>query len=66
MVTRGRLGRAEGNFAFRAVLRTAGVRADVVRAAPLTHREVNEAVGKPGDTIVTPPLMRFLRACVPD
>ena len=64
MFTRGRLGRAQGNVDFRDVLRAAGVQADVVRAAPLTHRQVNEAVGKPGDTIVTPPLMRFLRACV--
>ena len=58
MFTRGRLGRAQGNVDFRDALRTAGVHADVVRAAPLTHRQVNEAVGKPGDTIVTPRLMR--------
>ena len=64
MVTRGRLGRAQGNVAFRDALRRAGVAADVVRAAPLTHRQVNEAVGRAGDTIVTPPLMAFLRNCV--
>jgi arylformamidase len=64
LLTRGRIDRYEGNVAFRDALRKAGTHADVVRVNPLTHEQVNEAVGKPGDTLVTPPLMRFLRACV--
>jgi acetyl esterase/lipase len=64
MFTRGRAVRAQGNLAFRDVLRRAGVAADVVRVNPLTHRQVNEAVGKNGDTLVTPPLLRFLRGCL--
>jgi acetyl esterase/lipase len=64
MFSRGRLDRYQGNLAFRDVLRDAGAHADVRRVNPLTHRQVNEAVGKPGDTLVTPPLLRFLRACV--
>lgn len=64
MFTRGRLERAQGNVAFRDALRTAGTHADVMRVNPLTHRQVNAAVGKPGDTLVTPPLMTFLRGCV--
>ena len=64
LFTRGRIDRFRGNLAFRDVLRAAGAAADVVRVNPLTHAQVNEAVGAPGDTRVTPPLMRFLRACV--
>lgn len=30
----------------------------------LTHEEINEAVGAPGDTVVTPPLLDFFRDCV--
>lgn len=64
LFTRGRIDRYAGNLAFRDALRAAGAHADVVRVNPLTHQQVNLAVGKPGDTLVTPPLMRFLRACV--
>jgi hypothetical protein len=64
LFTRGRIDRYHGNVEFRDALRAAGTTAEVVRVNPLTHAQVNEAVGKPGDTLVTPPLMRFLRACV--
>jgi len=64
MFTRGRINRLQGNVAFRDALRAAGASANVVRVNPLTHEQVNEAIGKPGDTPVTPPLMSFLRACV--
>ena len=64
MFTRGRIDRLQGNVALRDVLRASGASADVVRVNPLTHQQVNAAVGAHGDTLVTPPLMRFLRACV--
>jgi arylformamidase len=64
LFTRGRLDRYAGNVAFRDTLRNVGTHADVVRVNPLTHEQVNAAVGKRGDTLVTPPLMRFLRTCV--
>jgi arylformamidase len=64
MFSRGRLDRYAANVAFRDVLRAAGTNAEVIRVNPLTHEQVNQAVGQPGDTLVTPPLMRFLRRCV--
>jgi hypothetical protein len=39
------------------------VAADVQVVRGLTHEEVNDAVGKAGDTVVTPPLMQFFRSC---
>ena len=64
LFTQGSALRLAGNLSFRDALRGAGVQADVIRAEPLTHEGVNDAVGKAGDTIVTPPLMSFFRQCV--
>lgn len=64
LVTRGSSARLAGNQRFQFALEAAGSSAGLVRAAPLTHPEVNDAVGKPGDQIVTPPLMAFFRGCV--
>lgn len=64
MFTQGSLRRLAGNLQFETALHQAGNPADVVRAEPLDHAGVNDAVGKPGDTIVTPPLMAFFRGCV--
>ena len=63
LVTRGGADRAAGNQRFANALATAGVSADVVNAEPLSHLEVNAAVGVESDQIVTPPLMEFLDAC---
>ncbi|MGH8977454.1 MAG: hypothetical protein ACRDV7_05210, partial [Acidimicrobiia bacterium] len=49
--------------AFGATLRAAGVAADVQVTRGLSHEEVNAAVGQVGETVVTPPLMDFFRAC---
>lgn len=48
--------------AFTDALTAAGGRAELV-PVPLDHAGINAAVGRPGDTIVTPPLTRFLRDC---
>jgi arylformamidase len=63
LFTQGSAARLAGNRRFQTALQEAGSSAGVVRADPLTHPEVNEAVGKPGDQIVTPPLMAFFREC---
>jgi len=62
--TRGVAIRETGNRELAAAIQAAGGTASVVVVEPYSHEEVNEAVGKPGDTIVTPPLMDFFRSCV--
>jgi acetyl esterase/lipase len=44
-------------------LRAAAVPVTVVDAAPLSHAEVNSSIGRPGDTVMTPPLAAFLAEC---
>ena len=63
IVTRGTPERVTQSQSFGATLREAGVAADVQVVRGLSHEEVNDAVGKAGDTIVTPPLMDFFRGC---
>jgi acetyl esterase/lipase len=63
IVTRGSRSRIAEAQSFGTTLRNAGVAADVQVVIGLTHEGVNEAVGQPGDTIVTPPLMAFFRSC---
>jgi arylformamidase len=64
IVTRGRPERVAQSQSFGATLGDAGVQADVQVVRGLTHEEVNDAVGRTGDTIVTPPLLAFFRGCV--
>ena len=64
VVTRGLPARVAQSEEFASRLRAASVPARVVRAAGLTHEEVNSSVGAPGDTVVTPPLMSFFRGCI--
>ncbi|MBC8159588.1 MAG: alpha/beta hydrolase [Roseiflexaceae bacterium] len=64
LVTRGQQSRIEITQRFASLLNAGGVPASVLLANPLSHEEVNAAVGKPGDTIVTPALMAFFRSCV--
>jgi acetyl esterase/lipase len=63
IVTRGLDDRVAESQAFGATLRAAGIAADVQVTRGLTHEAVNAAVGKAGDTVVTPPLMTFFRSC---
>ena len=63
IVTRGTAARVAQSQSFGATLREAGIAANVQVANGLSHAAVNEAVGKAGDTVVTPPLMAFFRGC---
>jgi len=64
VVTRGTAAREALSARFVAALEGAAIPATLVNADPLTHEEVNAAVGAAGDTIVTPPLMTFFHDCV--
>ncbi len=64
VVERGTPRRRRAADAFVTRLRDAGVAVTVVDAGSLTHAEVNAAVGRSGDTVVTPPLERFLAECL--
>jgi acetyl esterase/lipase len=64
IVTRGGAARVAQAQSFGAALRAAGVDADVQVAAGLTHEAVNDAVGQPGESVITPALMTFFHACV--
>jgi len=48
---------------FAQTLREAGVSTTVIDARTLTHQQVNTSIGRAGDTVMTPPLMRFLVRC---
>jgi arylformamidase len=62
-VTRGSAARMQQTTAFVSKLSAAGVSAQSINANPYSHEEVNDAVGKVGDNVVTPPLMNFFRSC---
>lgn len=49
--------------AFAEALVEGGTPARSIDVNPLDHEGINDAVGRPGDTVVTPPLMAFLRTC---
>jgi carboxylesterase type B len=49
--------------AYAAALRAAGTDVALVDASKLSHNEVNTRIGARGDTIMTPPLVRFLTSC---
>jgi acetyl esterase/lipase len=63
VVERGTPRRRREAEAFVERLRGAGVAVTVVDAGALTHAEVNSAVGRSGDDVVTPPLQAFLAGC---
>jgi arylformamidase len=48
---------------FADTLRAAGVATTIIDARVLTHEQVSERIGAPGDTVMTPPLTRFLNGC---
>lgn len=51
----------EAGYASR--LAALGIAATTIDASSLTHDQVNQRIGAPGDMVMTPPLMRFLTAC---
>ncbi len=44
-------------------LTAAGIPATQIDATGLSHGEVNTRIGAPGDTVMTPPLAKFLETC---
>jgi acetyl esterase/lipase len=63
VVERGNPRRRRAAEAFVDRLRAAEVPVTVVDAGSLTHADVNAAVGRSGDQVVTPPLEAFLAEC---
>ena len=63
VVERGSAARRAQAEAFVAALTAANIRALTVNAQGYTHEEVNSQIGVPGETVVTPPLMKFLADC---
>ena len=48
---------------FEARLKAAGITSTTIDASSLTHAEVKEYIGKSGDTVMTKPLLAFLKGC---
>ena len=63
IVTRGSRDRIAEAQGFGTELHHAGATEDVQVVTGLTHEQVNDAVGQPGETVVTPALMSFYRTC---
>jgi arylformamidase len=63
-VYRGSVGRQRIENAFATRLRSLGVPTTLVDARTLTHGQVSQRIGAPGDTVMTPPLMTFLKGCL--
>jgi arylformamidase len=63
-VYRGTPRRQSIETAFAARLRQIGARTTLVDARAYNHGQVNSRIGAPGETVMTPPLMKFLRTCL--
>jgi acetyl esterase/lipase len=64
IATRGAADRQAIQESFRQALADAGVKATMIDASGLTHEEVNDSIGAPGDTVMTPPIVAFLEECL--
>ena len=62
-VVRGTPGRRAIEQAYLDRVAATGARSITIDAAGLSHEEVNTRIGAAGDTVMTPPLLRFLREC---
>jgi arylformamidase len=62
-VYRGTPRRQRIQTAFAQRLTSIGVTATLVDATALNHAQVNRQIGAPSDTVMTPPLVTFLRGC---
>ena len=62
-VVRGTAQREAIETEYLATLQAAGVRTVSIDARTLTHAQVNSAIGAPGDTVMTTPLIQFLTTC---
>jgi hypothetical protein len=63
IVTRGSSDRIASAQTFGTALHDAGVPNDVQVVTGLSHEAVNDAVGAPGESVVTPALMTFYGSC---
>lgn len=63
LAARGGADRRAAVAAFRDSLAASDVAVEVIDATSLTHEEVNDRIGAPGDTVMTPPLTGFLERC---
>lgn len=63
IVTRGRADRIERANKFIEKLKANGANVTVQKTNSYTHKEVNEAIGKEGETIITPGLTQFFKNC---
>jgi acetyl esterase/lipase len=62
-VVRGTAGRRAIEQAYLDAVAATGARTVRIDAAGLTHQEVSTRIGAAGDTVMTPPLVAFLRTC---
>lgn len=62
-VYRGTLRRQSIEMGYAAALRVAGVTTTLINVSSLSHQEVNQRIGAPGDTVITPQLVHFLAVC---
>jgi len=63
IVTRGSATRRADAHHFADALTAAKVPTTIIETSSLDHNGVNGAVGRPGDTLVTPGLTTFLTSC---
>jgi len=63
LAARGSAGRREMAKAFAAAVTATGAKATIIDASSLDHAGVNEAIGKKGDTVMTPAIKTFLKGC---
>ena len=64
IATRGTAERKAIQESFRKALSEAGVGATMIDATALSHSEVNDHIGAAGDSVMTPPILNFLDACL--
>jgi acetyl esterase/lipase len=62
-VVRGTARRREIEAAFLDTVRSTGVDAVAIDAGTLTHGQVASRIGRPGDTVMTGPVVAFLQGC---
>ena len=62
-VVRGTAQRQQIETAFLQALRDAAIESTTIDARTLTHNQVNNQIGAPGDSVMTAPLITFLTAC---
>jgi acetyl esterase/lipase len=62
-VVRGTAQRRQVETDYLAALRSAGIATTSIDARSLSHQQVNQRIGAPGDTVMTAPLIDFLTTC---